>query len=125
LDKMESTDSLLSFFPLLIFVVMVISYGSIIGAIARRKHRNIWLWKATGAFNFLVALIAILCFKDLTSLSPEDQKRSRLRETIVLVMVIVMFVTGLSLISRYSNEDLITQMPLGSITETETTKEDR
>ena len=118
-------DSLAAFLPFLIFALVVISCGSVVGTIAGRKHRNIWLWKATGAFNFLVALIAILCFKDLTSLSPEDQKRSRLRETIVLVMVIVMFVTGLSLISRYSNEDLITQMPLGSITETETTKEDR
>jgi hypothetical protein len=76
---------------------MVISYGSIIGAIAKRKHRNTWLWKATGAFGFLVALVAILCFKDLNSLPAEDQKRSRLKEKIIFIVVIVMFVVGLSM----------------------------
>jgi hypothetical protein len=90
-------DSLPSFFPFLTFAVMVIFYGSIIGAIAKRKHRNTWLWKATGAFGFLVALVAILCFKDLNSLSAEDQKQSRLKEKIIFVVVIVMFVAGLSM----------------------------
>ncbi len=90
-------DSMLSFLPFLIFVLMVVSYGSIIGAIAKRKHRNIWLWKATGAFGFLVALVAILCFKDLNVLSAEDRKRSMLKEKIIFVTVIVMFVTGLSM----------------------------
>ena len=88
-------DSAVSFFPFFTFVVMVVSSGSIIGAIAKRKHRNPWLWKATGAFGFLVALIAILCFKDLNSLSAEDQKRSRLREKIIFVMVIGMWVASL------------------------------
>lgn len=90
-------DSSLSFLPFLMFVLMVISYGSIIGAIAKRKHRNIWLWKATGAFGFLVALIAIICFKDLNSLPAEDQKQSILKERIIFVAVFVMFVTGLSM----------------------------
>jgi hypothetical protein len=88
-------DSLLSFIPFLTFVVMVIVCGSITGAIAKRKHRNTWLWKAAGAFGFLVALVAILGFKDLNSLSAEDQKRSRLREKIIFVVVIVMWAASL------------------------------
>jgi len=93
----ESLDSLESFVSFLIFVLMVMFCGSIIGAIAKRKHRNTWLWKATGAFGFLVALVAILSFKDLNSLSAEDQRRSRLKEKIIFVVVIVMFVAGLSM----------------------------
>jgi hypothetical protein len=88
-------DPLLSFISFLTFVVMVIFWGSIIGAIAKRKHRNTWLWKATGAFGFLFALVAILCFKDLNSLSAEDQKRSRLKEKIVFAVVIVMWAASL------------------------------
>jgi len=88
-------DPLLSFIPFLTFVVMVVAWGSMIGAIAKRKHRNAWLWKATGAFGFLVALFAILCFKDLNSLSAEDQKRSRQKEKIIFVVVIVMWVASL------------------------------
>jgi len=76
---------------------MVIFCGSTIGALAKRKHRNTWLWKATGAFGFLVALVAILSFKDLNSLSAEDQRQSRLKEKIIFVVVIVMFVAGLSM----------------------------
>ncbi len=72
-------DSSMSFVSLLIFSLMVISYGGIIGAIAKRKHRDVWLWKATGPFSFLVALVTVLCFKDLNSLSAEDQERSRLQ----------------------------------------------
>ena len=94
---MESLDSLESFFSFLIFILLVMFCGSIIGAIAKRKHRNTWLWKATGAFGFLVALVAILCFKDLNSLSVEDQRRSRLKEKIIFVVVCVMFVAGLSM----------------------------
>ncbi len=89
-------DSMLSFLPFLIFILTVISYGSIIGAIAKRKHRNIWLWKATGAFGFLVALIAILCFRDLNALSVEDRKRSLIKEKVIFATVMAMFVTGLS-----------------------------
>jgi hypothetical protein len=88
-------DPLLSFISFLTFVVMVIFWGSIIGAIAKRKHRNTWLWKATGAFGFLFALVAILCFKDLNSLAAEDQKRSRLKEKIVFAVVIVMWAASL------------------------------
>jgi len=93
-------DSLLSSFAFLIFVAIVISCGSIIGAIAKRKHRNTWLWKATGAFGFLLALVAILCFKDLNLLSGEDQKRSRLKERILFVMVVALFIAGLSMYSQ-------------------------
>ena len=88
-------DPLLSFIPFMTFVVMVVFWGSIIGAIAKRKHRNTWLWKATGAFGFLFALLAILCFKDLNSLSPEDQKRSRLKEKVIFVVIIVMWAASL------------------------------
>ena len=95
---MESLDSLVTSFPLLTFLMMVISSGTIIGAIAKRKHRNTWLWKAAGAFGFLTALVAILCFKDLNSLSAEDQKRSRLKEMIIFVVVFVMFIAGLSIL---------------------------
>jgi hypothetical protein len=93
----EPVDSLESFFSFLIFILIVMFCGSIIGAIAKRKHRNTWLWKATGAFGFLVGLVAILSFKDLNSLSAEDQRRSRLKEKIIFVVVIVMFVAGLSI----------------------------
>ncbi len=103
---MIETDSLLPFFSFMTFVLMVVSSGSIIGAIAKRKHRNTWLWKATGAFGFLVALISILCFKDLSSLSAEDQKRSMLKERIIFVVVIVMFVAGLSIYLQALNETL-------------------
>ena len=88
-------DPLLSFIPFMTFVVMVIFWGSIIGAIAKRKHRNTWLWKATGAFGFLFALLAILCFKDLNSLSPEDQKRSLLKEKVIFVVIIIMWAASL------------------------------
>jgi hypothetical protein len=88
-------DPLLSFVPLLTFAAMVIFWGTIIGAIAKRKHRNTWLWKATGAFGFLFALVAILCFRDLNSLSIEDQNRSRLKEKIIFVVVIVMWAVSL------------------------------
>ena len=88
-------DPLLSFVPFLTFAVMVIFWGTIIGAIAKRKHRNTWLWKATGAFGFLFALVAILCFRDLNSLSAEDQKQSRLKEKIIFVVVIVMWAASL------------------------------
>ena len=88
-------DPLLSFIPFLTFVVVVIVSDSIIGAIAKRKHRNTWLWKATGAFGFLVALVAILGFKDLNSLSAEDQKRSRLKEKIIFGVVIIMWAASL------------------------------
>jgi len=88
-------DPLLSFIPFMTFVLMVIFWGSIIGAIAKRKHRNTWLWKATGAFGFLFALLAILCFKDLNSLSPADQKRSLLKEKVIFVVIIVMWAASL------------------------------
>ena len=94
--NMIQMDSLMSLFSFITFVLMVVTSGSIIGAIAKRKHRNTWLWKASGAFGFLVALVSILCFKDLNSLSEEDQKRSRLKEKIIFVMVLAMFVLGLS-----------------------------
>ena len=96
LDNVVGTDWIMSLFSFLIFAGSVVLSGSIIGAIAKRKHRNTWLWKATGAFGFLVALVAIICFRDLNSLSAEGQKRSRLKEKVVFVVVIVMFVTGLS-----------------------------
>ena len=88
-------DPLLSFVPFLTFAVMVIFWGTIIGAIAKRKHRNTWLWKATGAFGFLFALVAILSFRDLNSLSVEDQNRSRLKEKIIFAVVIVMWAVSL------------------------------
>ncbi len=88
---------LLSFYPFLTFVAIVIGCGSLIGILAKRKHRNPWLWKATGAFGFLIALVAILGFKDLALLSPEDRKRSLLKEKMIFLMVIVMWVAGISM----------------------------
>ncbi len=84
-------NPLLSFIPLLTLVVILIILGSIIGAIAKRKHRNIWLWRVTGALGFPIALVAILFFKDLNSLSVEDQKRSRLKEKIIFAAVIAIW----------------------------------
>jgi hypothetical protein len=97
-------DALLSFNPFLTFVVIVIACGSMIGAIAQKKHRNPWLWKATGAFGFLVALVAILRFKDLDSLSPDEKKRSHLKEQILFVLVILAWVAGISMYFQGGNE---------------------
>ncbi len=107
LNEVITHDSLVSFFSFLTFVAMVVSSGSVVGAIAKRKHRNTWLWKAAGAFGFLVALISILCFKDLNSLSPEDQRRSRQKEMIIFAAVIVMFVAGLSIYLQALNESVV------------------
>ncbi len=106
LNEIIPHDSPESFFSFLMFIAMVVSSGSIVGAIAKRKHRNTWLWKAAGAFGFLVALISILCFRDLNSLSPEAQRRSRLKEMIIFAAVIVMFVAGLSIYLQVLNESL-------------------
>ncbi len=88
-------NPLLSLIPFLTFVAVVVASGSIIGAIAKRKHRNPWLWKAAGAFGFLVALVAFLCFKDLNSLSEEEKERSRLKEKIVLIAILLMWTMSL------------------------------
>ncbi len=86
----------MSLLPFFIFSLLVITSGTIVGAMAKRKHRNVWLWKAAGAFSFLVALLAIVCFKDLNSLTPEERKRSILREKIVFIMIVAMVVSALA-----------------------------
>ena len=87
-------NPLLAFIPLLTFVMILIVLGSIIGAIAKRKHRSTWLWRVTGALGFPVALVAIIFFKDLNSLSAEAQKRSRLKEKIIFAVVIAIWVVS-------------------------------
>ena len=92
-------NPLFSFIPLLFLLAIFVVLGSIIGAIAKRKHRNAWLWRITGALGFPIALVAILFFKDLNSLSTEDQRRSQLKENIILAVVLAIW--GVNLLMRF------------------------
>lgn len=86
---------LLAFIPLMTFVVILIILGHVIGSIARKKHRNIWLWRVTGALGFPIALVAILFFKDFHSLSENQQKQSKLKAKIIFCAVIFLWVGSL------------------------------
>jgi len=49
------------------------------------------LWWIAGAFGFPIALVSILCFRDLEQI-PDDQKAaSKLKEKIVLVVIFILW----------------------------------
>ena len=83
--------NLLTFVPLLIFILISIGLGAIPGVLAKRKHRSRALWWVAGAFGFPIALVSILCFRDLEQI-PDDKKAvSKLKEKIVLVVILVLW----------------------------------
>ncbi|MFH2046683.1 MAG: hypothetical protein ABIK92_16245 [Pseudomonadota bacterium] len=83
---------ILAFIPLIIYILICIGLGAIPGIIAKRKHRNRAMWWVAGAFGFPIALICILCFRDLDQI-PEDKKvSSKLKEKIILVAILVLWV---------------------------------
>lgn len=81
---------LLTFVPLAI----VITLGVVTALIAKRKHRNSWLWGVAGALGFPVAFVAILCFGDFAQLTPAEQQRSRNREWFVFGGILALYVLG-------------------------------
>jgi len=83
--------NLLMFVPLLIFILISIGLGAIPGAVAKRKHRSRALWWVAGAFGFPIAVISILCFRDLEQISDGQKAASKLKEKIVLVVILVLW----------------------------------
>jgi hypothetical protein len=73
------------------FILISIGLGAIPGVLAKRRHRSRALWWVAGAFGFPIALVSILCFRDLEQI-PDDQKpASKLKEKIVLVVILVLW----------------------------------
>lgn len=93
----------LAFIPLLTFIAISVGLGALIGYMARKKHRGVWLWRIAGALGFPVALVAILLFKDYHSLSGEQQRRSWLKEKIILGVIIALWVGSFLLRLRSDN----------------------
>lgn len=96
-------NPLLAFIPLFTLVVILILLGGVIGSIARKKHRNIWLWRIAGALGFPIALVSILLFKDYHSLSEEQQSRSQLKEKLIFCAVILLWAGSLFMRFRGAN----------------------
>jgi hypothetical protein len=91
--------NLLMFVPLLLFILISVALGAILAVLAKRKHRSRALWWVAGAFGFPVALVGILCFRDLEQI-PDDQKAaSKLKEKIVLVVILVLWAA--MIVSRF------------------------
>jgi hypothetical protein len=84
--------NILMFIPLLIFILICVGLGAIPGALAKQKHRSRALWWVAGALGFPIALISILFFKDLENI-PDDQKASsKLKEKIILIVILVLWI---------------------------------
>jgi ABC-type transporter Mla maintaining outer membrane lipid asymmetry permease subunit MlaE len=84
--------NLLMFVPLLTFIAIAVGLGAITGSLAKRKHRSRGLWWVAGMLGFPVALVAILCLRDLEQI-PDDQKvGSRSKEKIVLAVILILWV---------------------------------
>jgi len=81
----------LMFVPLLMFILISIGLGAIPGVMAKRKHRSRALWWVAGAFGFPIALISILCFRDLVQIPNGQKAASKLKEKIVLVVILVIW----------------------------------
>jgi hypothetical protein len=81
----------LMFVPLLMFILISVGLGAIPGALAKRKHRSRALWWVAGAFGFPIALVSILIFRDLELISDEQKAASRLKEKLILVIVLVLW----------------------------------
>lgn len=82
---------LLMFVPLLMYILISIGLGAIPGALAKRKHRSRALWWVAGAFGFPIALISILFFRDLEVIPEERKASSKLKEKIILVVILVLW----------------------------------
>ena len=80
------------FIPLLTLIAIAVGLGAIPAAIAKRKHRSRVLWWIAGMFGFPIALVSILCFRDLEQIPDELQAGSRLKEKVVLAVVLVIWV---------------------------------
>jgi hypothetical protein len=102
-SKGAKMNPLLAFIPLFTLVVILILLGGVIGSIARKKHRNIWLWRIAGALGFPIALVSILLFKDYHSLSEEQQSRSQLKEKLIFCAVILLWAGSLFMRFRGAN----------------------
>jgi hypothetical protein len=83
---------LLMFVPLLLFILIAIGMGAIPGILAKRKHRSRGLWWIAGTFGFPIALVSILCFRDLDQIPAEQKDASKLKEKIVLVIILILWV---------------------------------
>ena len=84
--------NLLMFIPLITFILIAIGLGAIPATLAKRKHRSRTLWWVAGGFGFPIALVSILCFRDLEQISDEQKKVSKLKEKIVLVVILILWV---------------------------------
>jgi hypothetical protein len=82
---------ILMFVPLLTFILISIGLGAILGVLAKRKHRSRALWWVAGAFGFPIALVSILCFNDLGKIPDAQKAASKLKERIVLVVILVLW----------------------------------
>jgi len=58
--------------------------------LARRKHRNPWLWGVNGFFGVVLALIALAFFGDLEKMPPEEAQKSRVREKVASAVLIIL-----------------------------------
>ncbi len=83
--------NLLMFVPLLMFILISIGLGAIPGVLAKRKHRSRALWWVAGAFGFPIALVSILFFRDLLVIPDERKASSKLKEKIILVVILVLW----------------------------------
>ena len=83
--------NLLTFVPLLIFILIAIGLGAIPGVLAKRKHRSRALWWVAGAFGFPIALVSILCFRDLEQIPDGQKAASKLKEKIILVVILLLW----------------------------------
>jgi hypothetical protein len=81
----------LMFVPLLTLILIAVGLGAIPGALAKRKHRSRALWWVAGAFGFPIALVSILCFRDLEQIPNGQKAASKLKEKIVLVVILIVW----------------------------------
>jgi hypothetical protein len=83
---------LLMFVPLLLLILIAIGMGAIPGFLAKRKHRSRGLWWIAGALGFPIAFVSILCFRDLDQIPAEQKGASKLKEKIVLVVILILWI---------------------------------
>lgn len=85
--------NLLMFVPLLVFILISVGLGAITGFLAKRKNRSRALWWVAGAFGFPIALVSILCFRDIEQIPDRQRPASKLKEKIVLILILVLWLT--------------------------------
>ena len=82
----------LVFVPLLTYILISIGLGAIPGTLAKRKNRSRSSWWVAGALVFPVALVSILCFRDLDKISDDKKAVSKLKEKIIFAVILVLWV---------------------------------